>query len=244
MIPELRREERAADELAVVRAEMIRELPREERPRERLLARGCEALSDAELLAVLLRTGRPGTSALSFARRLLEEAGGLIGLAGSDPRTLRRPGLGPAKAASVLAAIEVGRRLARAELPQRQPLSRPVQVARYLALRYGHLGQEVMGALYCDARHRLLAERELFRGTLHRAAVEPREVLKEGLLRGAAAVVLFHTHPSGDPAPSREDLLFTRRMARAGEVIGLHLVDHLVVGRGGAWVSLRERGGW
>jgi len=244
MIAGVKREERPAEELAVVRAEMIRELPREERPRERLLARGCEALSDAELLAVLLRTGRPGTSALSFARRLLEEAGGLIGLAGSDPRSLRRPGLGPAKAASVLAAIEVGRRLARSELPQRQPLSRPAQVARYLDLRYGHLGQEVMGALYCDARHRLLSERELFRGTLHRAAVEPREVLKEGLLRGAAAVVLFHTHPSGDPAPSREDLLFTRRMARAGEVIGLHLVDHLVVGRGGAWVSLRERGGW
>ena len=223
MIPELRREERAADELAVVRAEMIRELPREERPRERLLARGCEALSDAELLAVLLRTGRPGTSALSFARRLLEEAGGLIGLAGSDPRTLRRPGLGPAKAASVLAAIEVG---------------------RYIDLRYGRSGQEVMGALYVCARHRLIGERELYRGTLHRAAVEPRAVLREGLLLGAAGLVLFHTHPSGDPAPSREDLLFTRRMARAGEVVGIEMVDHLVVGVGGAWVSLKERGGW
>jgi len=233
-----------SDELAVVRAELIRELPPEERPRERLLARGCQALSDAELLAVLLRTGRRGTSALAVARRLLAEAGGLVGLAGSDPRTLRRPGLGPAKTASVLAAIEVGRRLARAELPERQPLSRPAKVASYLDLRYGHVGQEVMGALYCDARHRLLAERELFRGTLHRAAVEPREVLKEGFKHDAAAVVLFHTHPSGDPAPSREDLLFTRRMARAGEVVGLHLVDHLVVGRGGAWVSLRERGGW
>jgi DNA repair protein RadC len=101
-----------------------------------------------------------------------------------------------------------------------------------------------MGALYCDARHRLIGERELFRGTLHRAAVEPREVLRAALEIGAAALVLFHVHPSGDPAPSREGLLFTRRMARAGEVIGVHLVDHLVVGTGGAWVSLRERGGW
>ncbi len=91
----------------------------------------------------------------------------------------------------------------------------------------------MLGALYVCARHRLLAERELFRGTIHRTAVEPRAVLREGLLSGAAAVVLFHTHPSGDPAPSREDLLFTRRMARVGEVVGIHLVDHLVVGAGG-----------
>lgn len=224
--------------------EMIRELPFEDRPRERLLARGCDALSDAELLAVLLRTGRPGSSALAVARRLLAETGGLVGLAGSDPGSLRRPGLGPAKAASVLAAIEIGRRLARAELPDRQPLSRPGKVASYLDLRYGHLGQEVMGALFCDTRHRLLAERELFRGTLHRAAVEPREVLKEGLKHDAAGVVVFHTHPSGDPAPSREDLQFTRRLSRACEAVGVYLVDHLVVGRGGSWVSLRERGGW
>lgn len=225
-------------------AETIRELPFEERPRERLLARGCGALSDAELLAVLLRCGRPGLSALALARRLLHEAGGLVGLVGASPRSLRRPGLGPAKSASLLAAVEIGRRLARAELPERVPLSRPAKVASYIDLRYAHFGQEVMGALYCDARHRLLLERELFRGTLHRAAVEPREVLKEGLLCGAAGVVLFHTHPSGDPAPSREDLAFTRRMARAGELIGVHLVDHIVVGRGGAWVSLKARGGW
>lgn len=225
-------------------SEALREMPGDERPRERLLAHGCEALSDAELLAVLLRTGRQGSSALRMARRLLAERGGLSGLVGTDARSLRRPGLGPAKAASVLAAVEVGRRLARSELPQRMPMSRPTHVASYLDLRYAHCGQEVMGALYCDGRGRLLSERELFRGTLTRAAAEPREVLKEGLLWGAAGVVLFHTHPSGDPAPSREDLAFTERMREAGKIVGIRLIDHLVIARGGAWVSLRERGGW
>jgi len=213
-------------------------------PRERLLAGGAQVLSDAELLAVVLRNGRAGASALDVASELLVKAGGLTGLAGASVQRLRSNGVGRAKVAAVLAVAEIACRMAAAAVPERQPLSRPAQVARYLDLRYGHLGQEVMGALYCDARHRLIGERELFRGTLHRAAVEPREVLKEGLLRGAAALVLYHTHPSGDPAPSREDLLFTRRMDRAGEVIGVHLVDHLVVGTGGRWVSLRERGGW
>lgn len=101
-----------------------------------------------------------------------------------------------------------------------------------------------MGALYCNARHCLIGERELFRGTLNRASVEPREVPRAALEIGAAALVLFHTPPSGDPASSREDVLFTRRMGRAGEVVGVQMVDHLVVGCGGRWVSLRERGGW
>jgi DNA repair protein RadC len=223
---------------------MIAEAAPDARPRERLLAGGAQALSDAELLAVVLRNGRAGASALDVARELLVKAGGLTGLAGAGYRMLRSNGVGRAKVAAVLAVAEIACRMAAAAVPERRPLSRPAQVARYLDLRYGHIGQEVMGALYCDARHRLVHERELFRGTLHRAAVEPREVLKEGLLCGAAALVLFHTHPSGDPAPSREDLLFTRRMDRAGEVVGVHLVDHLVVGAGGAWVSLKERGGW
>lgn len=223
---------------------LIRELPPEERPRERLLVSGEAALSDAELLAVLLRTGRRGASALDLARELLREAGGLEGLPGLAPLALRRRGVGPAKAAAVRAAVELGRRLARAQLPERDPLGHPAAVARYLALRYGLPDQEVMGALYVDTRNRLLGERELFRGTLSRAAAEPRAILKEGLLRGAAGVILFHTHPSGDPSPSAEDLAFTRRLSEAGEVVGLRLVDHLVLGPSGAWVSLRQRGAW
>jgi DNA repair protein RadC len=223
---------------------MIRELPQGERPRERLLQQGGGSLSDSELLAVLLRTGRAGVSVLQMAMDLLRDNGGLAGLLTATPHSLRRCGLGPAKAATLLAAVEVGRRLAREQLLDGEPLSRPVEVARYLALRYHTCDQEVMGALFLDARSRLLGEREMFRGTISRIAVEPREILRECLQRGAASIYLFHTHPSGDPSPSAEDLLFTRRMAEAAEIVGLRLVDHVVLGHRGQWVSLKEKSAW
>jgi DNA repair protein RadC len=223
---------------------LIRELPQGERPRERLLQHGGGSLSDSELLAVLLRTGRVGVSALQLAMDVLREKGGLAGLLTATPHSLRGNGLGPAKAAALLAAVEIGRRLAREQLLDREPLSRPVDVARYLALRYHTCDQEVMGALFLDARNRLLGEREMFRGTLSRISVEPREILRECLQRGAASIYLFHTHPSGDPSPSAEDLLFTRRMAEAAEIVGLRLADHVVLGNRGRWVSLREKSAW
>lgn len=228
----------------MAQSQLIRELPPDERPRERLLAHGSRALADAELVAVLLRTGRSGGSALEIARELLDELGGLPGLAGSSSLELERRGIGPAKAAGLLAAVELGRRLARAEIPERTPLGRPAAAASYLALRFAGRDQEIFGALYLDARNRLIAERELYRGALQRAAVEPRLVLKEGLLRGAAACIVFHTHPSGDPTPSAEDLAFTRRLGEAGELVGLRLVDHLILAGPGRWVSLAQRGGW
>jgi DNA repair protein RadC len=223
---------------------LISQLPLGERPRERLLAQGGGSLADSELLAVLLRTGRVGASALQLGMDVLREVGGLGGLLTATPQSWRRHGLGPAKAAALLAAVELGRRLAREQLLDREPLSRPVDVARYLALRYNTCDQEVMGALFLDARNRLLGEREMFRGTSSRIAVEPRELLRECLQRGAAAIYLFHTHPSGDPSPSAEDLLFTRRMAEAAEIVGLRLADHVVLGSRGRWVSLREKGAW
>jgi len=223
---------------------LIRELPEGERPRERLLEHGGSSLSDSELLAVLLRTGRRGASALQMGMDVLRENGGLAGLLTATPHSLRRNGLGPAKAAALLAAVEVGRRLAREQFLDREPLSRPVDVARYLALRYQTCDQEVMGALFLDARSLLLGEREMFRGTSSRISVEPREILRECLQRGAASIYLFHTHPSGDPSPSAEDLLFTRRMAEAAEIVGLRLADHVVLGHRGRWVSLREKNAW
>ena len=225
-------------------ASLIRELPPDERPRERLLAQGSRALGDAELLAVLLRTGRPGASALEVARETLAAIGGLSGLASSGAQPLLRKGLGEAKAAALHAAAEIGRRLARGEAFERAAMGAPAAVASYLTLRYGVRDQEVMGALYLDTRHRLIAERDLYRGTINRAAVEPRAILKEGLIHGACGVVVFHTHPSGDPSPSAEDLAFTRRLAEGGELVGIRLIDHLILGGVGRWTSLRERGAW
>lgn len=221
---------------------LIRELPESERPRERLLKQGSDALSDAELVAVLLRTGVKGVSAVQMATELLQETGGLAGLVALTPQSLRRKGLGLAKAASLLAALQIASRLAREQLGERVPLTRPAEVARYLALRYWARDQEVMGALFLDSRSRLMGEKELFRGTLDRAVAEPREILKEGLLRGAAGVIVFHTHPSGDPSPSPEDLIFTRRLRDAGELVGVRLLDHFILGSAGRWVSLKQRG--
>jgi DNA repair protein RadC len=224
-------------------ANMICELPETERPRERLLHQGSGALSDTELLAVLLRTGKVGVSVLSLASELLLESGGLSGLLEVTPAFLRRSGIGPAKAASLLAALEIARRVAKGEMPARDPLSDAARTARYLSMRYRQKDQEVMGALFVDGRHRILGEKEIFRGTLQRITVEPREVLKECLMRGAAAFILFHTHPSGDPAPSAEDIAFTRRMADAADALGVAMLDHLILGSG-KWVSLKERGVW
>jgi len=226
------------------KATSIRMIPKDDRPRERLLRSGGEALSDGELIAVLLRVGRRGQSAVEMANEILSQNGGLLGLLGLDARGLRRKGLGEAKAATMMAALELARRLAKAELGDRELLDRPAMVADYLSLRYARGEQEVMGALYLDVRHRLIAEADLYRGTLYRAAVEPRAVLKEALLRGAAGFILFHNHPSGDPSPSAEDLKFTRRMAEAGELLGVKLIDHVILGGGGRWVSLKRRGAW
>lgn len=238
------REGRASRRPATGSSAPERPSPLAERPRERLLASGPQGLSDAELLAILLRTGRPGVPVLELARRALGAAGSLGGLPDLPAAQLRDSGLGPVQVATVLASVELCRRLARSRLPERRLLSSPGLVASYLALRFGRRDQEVMGALLLDVRHRLMTEVEVFRGTLSRAAVEPRNVLKRALLADAAGILLFHTHPSGDPSPSPEDLTFTRRMAQAGEVVGVRLVDHLIVARGGRWTSLRERGAW
>jgi len=194
---------------------------------------------------VLLGTGRRGESVVDLARRLLREEGGLAGRVGATPQGLMsRSGLGPAKTSSLLAAVELSRRIARSSFPDREPLTRPEAVARYLSITYGLQDQEVMGGLYLDTRNRLIGESEVFRGTLNRASVEPRPLLKRCLLSNAAGLVLFHTHPSGDPSPSAEDLAFTRRMAEAGEIVGVRLVDHLILGSAGRWTSLRQRGAW
>ena len=221
-----------------------RGLSDDERPRERLLRSGPESLSNAELLSVLFRTGRPGSSALDSAHDLLRQIGGLIGLMNADESLQLLRGVGQGKASTLLAAVELGRRLAKTKLDDGEILDHPHIVASYLALRYSKLDQETMGALFLDVRNQVIAESEIFRGTLTRTAVEPRAILKEALLRSAAGLILFHIHPSGDPAPSLEDLAFTRRMNEAGKLLSIRLHDHLILGAHGRWVSLARRGAW
>ena len=207
---------------------------------ERILRHGAGSVSDAEALSVLL--GHRGPEP---ARRILREAGGLAGLPASwGGSQVAERQLSAATTARLLVAVEISRRMARAEIAEREPLSHPAAVARYLAVQRWMGTQEVMGALYLDTRNRLLAERETFRGTLNRAAVEPRPILRQALALAAAGLILYHTHPSGDPAPSAEDLAFTRRIAEAGELVGVRLVDHLIICPGERWVSLRQRGAW
>jgi DNA repair protein RadC len=219
-----------------------RGLSDDQHPRHRLLHNGPASLSNAELLAVLFRTGRPGTSALDSAHDALRQIGGLIGLIHADESLQLVEGIGQGKASTLLAAIELGRRLTKVRFDESEVLNEPSLVAHYLSLRYNKLDQEVMGALYLNARNHLIAEREVFRGTLSRMAVEPRVILKEALLRSACSMILFHTHPSGDPNPSMEDLDFTRRMHDAGKLLNIRLLDHLILGANGRWVSLSRRG--
>ena len=219
----------------------IRDLPLEERPRERLARAGRAALSGEELVALLLGSGARGESALDCARRLLAKNGGLTGLAGMTGSELaREKGVGRARASALEAAIEIGRRLASETLPARDLFNEPALVKEYLRRTHGDGTQERTGALYLNARNRLLRDdAEIYRGTLDRAVVEPRELLKRALLVNAAALIVYHNHPSGDPSPSREDREFTRRLASAADLVGLRLLDHVVVGREGC-VSFRE----
>jgi DNA repair protein RadC len=190
-----------------------------------------------------LGSGARGGSALDCARRLLAAHGGLAGLASLTGSELaREKGLGRARASAIEAAIEIGRRLAAETLSARDLFNEPALVKEYLRRAHGDGTQERTGALYLNARNRLLRDDgEIYRGTLDRAVVEPRELLKRALLANAAALIVYHNHPSGDPSPSREDREFTRRLASAADLVGLRLLDHVVVGREGC-VSFREAG--
>ncbi len=212
-----------------------------EAPRERLRALGPGALSDAELLALVLRTGGAGRGGLDLSRLLLARAGGLLALARAAPAELRAPGVGPAKAASLEAAFELGRRIASRRLAPGDPITGPADVHRHLHPRLRGAPQEEFLALLLDGRHRLLREIPISRGTLTASLVHPREVFRPALREGAAALVLAHNHPSGDPTPSAEDREVTDRLVRAGELLGVRVVDHVVVAERG-FASLRELG--
>ena len=218
----------------------MHELPAAERPRERLARSGPSALSSRELLAAVLGTGARGASALDVADALLGD--GLHALAARSLLDLERSrGLGRAKAARVLAALELGARLASEDEAPFASLQSPAEAARYLLPRYGARPVETFGLLALDARHKLRREAVVSVGCLTASLVHPREVFQEAVVARAAALVLFHNHPSGDPEPSAEDLALTRRLSAAGSLMGIEILDHLVLGAG-RYVSLKERG--
>jgi DNA repair protein RadC len=219
----------------------IRQWPEGERPREKLLTRGSSALSDAELLAVLLGNGVRGKDAIALGRELLMQAGGLNALLGRQDGDLSVPGIGPAKRARLVAALELARRSLAEQLSDRASLSNPRESGDYLSARLRHLPYEVFACLYLDNRHRVLAFEELFRGTLDGASVHPREVVRACLKHNAAAVIFAHNHPSGVAEPSDADQAITRELGQALKLIGVRVLDHLVIGHGDP-VSMAARG--
>lgn len=224
-------------------APRVSERPPSDRPRERLAALGPAALSDAELLALLLRTGSGGRGVLDVAARLLADTGGLAAIARSTAAELAAlPGLGPATAAEVVAALELGRRASRALAAERPQLLSPAGAAALLAPRLAHLEREESVVLLLDRRHRVIREVLVGVGGIAHAPMEPREVFAAALrVPGVAAVLAAHNHPSGDATPSPDDRAITRRLAQAADVLGIEFVDHLIVAASG-WTSLRESG--
>jgi DNA repair protein RadC len=220
----------------------ITDWPVQERPRERLIALGPRALADAELLAILLRTGVKGQSAVDVARTLLARFGSVAGLLEADSEALAAmPGLGSAKSAQLQAALELSRRALREELAARDVLSSPRAVRDYLRLALAGRQHEVFVVLLLDAQHRVIHCEELFRGTLTQTSVYPREVVKCALRHNAAAVIFAHNHPSGVAEPSHADEILTRSLKSALGLVDVQVLDHFVVA-GSATTSFAERG--
>lgn len=211
-----------------------------DRPRERLARAGIASLGDVELVALLLGTGHRGRDVVTLAAAVLAEHGGAAGLRGVSTDDLcRTRGIGPARAARLIAAMELGRRAVAARSGDRPRLGSPSQAAGYLLPLFGGHRVERFGVVLLDAKHRLIRARVLTVGSLDASLVHPREVFGEAASGRAAAVIVFHNHPSGDPAPSAEDVVLTRRLAEAGLLMGMPVADHVILGDG-CWFSFRE----
>ena len=211
----------------------IREWPAAERPREKLLEQGSTSLSDAELLAIFLRTGVSGKSAVDLARHLLSQFGSLRRLLEADLRTFcGELGLGPAKFAQLQAVLEMARRHLAERLRHNSVLENPLEVRDYLKSMLRHEPHEVFGCLFLDSKHRVLAFESLFRGTIDCTSVYPRQVVKRALAHNAAALILCHNHPSGNTSPSQADRTLTKRLQEALGLIDVRVLDHFIIGDG------------
>jgi len=224
----------------------IREMPAQERPREKLLARGVSALSDAELIAILLRTGLRGTNAVEVGRQLLERYKSLTGISRCSVKELRRvPGIGPTKALELVAAFGLGERLARETL-SKQKLDSPELVSELVGPEMRRLRIESLRVILLDTRYRLLHIEEVSLGSLNESIAHPREIFRPALTYSAHAVIVVHNHPSGDASPSQTDHSLTRRLAEAAELLQIKLLDHIIIGAPGegspGYFSFKEAG--
>lgn len=223
-------------------AHTIHAMNHNERPRERLQQFGAGVLSDAELLAILLRVGYKGVNVLDLADNLLKECGRLPGLARKPYDELKLlKGVGPAKAAELHACFELGRRVALASLDERPQIKSPQDAAQLLS-HLARLEQEEMWTLYLDTKNRVLGKAQVYQGSVHTTVVRIAELFRAAVRNNATAIILAHNHPSGDPTPSPEDAAITREIVKAGALLDIEVLDHLVIGAPGKFVSLKERG--
>ncbi|MGJ7920552.1 RadC family protein [Neobacillus sp. LXY-4] len=221
---------------------MIRDFPQDERPRERFIQHGPTSLSNHELLAIMLRTGTKNESVLQLSNRLLTHFEGLRLLKDATLEEITAiKGIGSAKAIQILAAVEIGRRIANLVHEDRYVIRSPEDGAKLMMNEMRFLTQEHFVCLYLNTKNQVLHKQTVFIGSLNASIVHPREVFKEALRRSAASIIAVHNHPSGDPAPSREDIEVTKRLAECGKIIGIDLLDHLIIGEN-KYVSLKEKG--
>ncbi|USG64136.1 DNA repair protein RadC [Brevibacillus ruminantium] len=220
----------------------MKNVPYYDRPRERLLREGAAYLSDAELIAIMLRTGREKETAFQLAQRLLATFGDIGGLAQASHAELTDiKGIGPVKAIELQASFELGRRVLEFSRNQRTTIRLPRDVANLMQHELRHLTQEHFVCLFLNTKNQVIGKQTIFVGSLDASIVHPREVFKEAIKRSSASVICLHNHPSGDPTPSREDIAVTRTLKEAGELIGISLLDHVIIGDG-SYVSLKEQG--
>jgi len=221
---------------------MIRDFPLDERPRERFIHHGPQSLSNHELIAILLRTGTKDESVLQLANRLLSHFEGLRQLKNATLEEITEiKGIGSAKAIQILAAVEIGRRIANSTFNDRYVIRSPEDGAKYVMNDMRFLPQEHFVCLYLNTKNQVIHKQAVFIGSLNASIVHPREVYREALKRSAASIIAVHNHPSGDPTPSREDIEVTKRLAECGKIIGIDLLDHLIIGDN-KFVSLKEKG--
>ncbi|AUS10391.1 hypothetical protein C1X05_05995 [Laceyella sacchari] len=221
---------------------LLRDVPEEERPRERMIRLGPNYVSNAELIALLLRTGSTGESVMTLAQRVLNKGGGLKGLTRLSLQELMGiHGIGPAKAIQLMAGIELGQRISRMMPEDRHAIRSPDDAACYVMDELRFLQQEHFICLYLNTKYRVIDKKCIFKGSLNTSVVHPREIFHEAIRCSAAAIICVHNHPSGDPTPSTEDLLVTERLVEVGKLLGIDVVDHLIIGDQ-TYFSMKEKG--